>query len=907
MKRFGILVLTSLYLILLLVGTAAGWTVDSNKIVIDGNTITKSGGSTGHDVIFPVAIRQSPSYIEGWYGLSNWCSNNIQQVEPTVSHTALIHYPDDPNTTFTCGGNFPSWNSEEFSVPSVLYSPTPIFRNPDNGQYYKYLASILGQHAFNGNFCSTDTGIYTKTCSADSDCLPGYCSIFPFNAQYGMVGILFSNDGSDWTEYSRNPVLDDNTISALIKNRNINDNMTHSIVAFDMIYDNGKIRAFAVAPLHLATFCSIDTTIPCQLDNECPTGQVCNHTSVPFDQYAGTYTWLLESTDGINWNLIDEVSGSGITVHPSLPCGYCGSIQNGVFTSCCSTGCSCGGYPQPWLLNVRLAYDSNYYYMSRHDVDNYIQVFSARPSKAEVYRMSKSLFPYVTWEKLVEYGCNTSFPLVNNTRANEGSAFERDGFGGLIWYMSNDKAEFIVYTSGYGCDNAIEPDYHYERAVEVNITENIYTVTPSAGANGSISPNTPQIVFYGTTTEFNVTPNTGYHISEVSGCGGSPLGVLTTDASYIYTTGPITANCTVTATFSNTYTVSPYAGANGTISPNTLQNVNYNGTTSFMVAPDTNYHITSISGCGGVPVADLPNNTSYTYSTGPITEDCVVSASFSNTYKVKPIAGPGGSISPDTTQRVNYNTITSFTVTPSPGYHIASVTGCGGSLSGSIYTTGPITGDCTVTASFAINPSGITVTAPNGGESWQIGTTQTINWTYAGNPGSTVKIVLLKGGVSQGAIATSVPIGTNGSGSYAWAIPTTQTVASDYQIKVVSETDNTYKDTSDANFSITTPLQSSITVTSPNGGESWRRGTTQTISWTYAGNPGGYVKVVLYKNGVSQGAITTSTPIGTGGSGSYSWTIPSTQTLGADYEIKVVSTTDSTIKDFSDAYFSITN
>jgi Rieske Fe-S protein len=41
-----------------------------------------------------------------------------------------------------------------------------------------------------------------------------------------------------------------------------------------------------------------------------------------------------------------------------------------------------------------------------------------------------------------------------------------------------------------------------------------------------------------------------------------------------------------------------------------------------------------------------------------------------------------------------------FTVTPNSGYQIASVTGCGGNLSGTTYTTGPITANCTVSASF---------------------------------------------------------------------------------------------------------------------------------------------------------------------------------------------------------------
>ncbi|HLP86875.1 MAG TPA: LamG-like jellyroll fold domain-containing protein, partial [Candidatus Paceibacterota bacterium] len=72
---------------------------------------------------------------------------------------------------------------------------------------------------------------------------------------------------------------------------------------------------------------------------------------------------------------------------------------------------------------------------------------------------------------------------------------------------------------------------------------NTYTVTGTAGANGSISPAT-RTVNHGSTTTFTVTPNSGYNISSVTGCSGSLVGNT-------YTTGAITSACTVTASFSS--------------------------------------------------------------------------------------------------------------------------------------------------------------------------------------------------------------------------------------------------------------------------------------------------------------------------------------------------------------------
>lgn len=69
-----------------------------------------------------------------------------------------------------------------------------------------------------------------------------------------------------------------------------------------------------------------------------------------------------------------------------------------------------------------------------------------------------------------------------------------------------------------------------------------YTVTPSSGANGSISPNTAQTVNSGSTTAFTVTPAGGYTASVGGTCGGSLVGTT-------YTTNAIVADCTVSATF----------------------------------------------------------------------------------------------------------------------------------------------------------------------------------------------------------------------------------------------------------------------------------------------------------------------------------------------------------------------
>lgn len=101
-----------------------------------------------------------------------------------------------------------------------------------------------------------------------------------------------------------------------------------------------------------------------------------------------------------------------------------------------------------------------------------------------------------------------------------------------------------------------------------------------------------------------------------------------------------------------------------------------------------------------------------------------------------------------------------------------------------------------------IVPPSLTVISPNGGEIWKVGTTQTIRWSYAGNPGRYVEIQLLKGGVVTPITGRRVSIGIRGNGFYNWRIPSTQTPGQDYKIRVTSTSDSAYQDSSDNDFTI---------------------------------------------------------------------------------------------------------
>ena len=95
--------------------------------------------------------------------------------------------------------------------------------------------------------------------------------------------------------------------------------------------------------------------------------------------------------------------------------------------------------------------------------------------------------------------------------------------------------------------------------VTVTFALNNYIVTRNAGYNGAISG--PATAEHGTTPTYAITPNPGYHISDVK-VNGVSKGAATT-----VMLPSITADTTIAATFSNTYTVTTENDSKGWVWP----------------------------------------------------------------------------------------------------------------------------------------------------------------------------------------------------------------------------------------------------------------------------------------------------------------------------------------------------
>jgi len=112
-------------------------------------------------------------------------------------------------------------------------------------------------------------------------------------------------------------------------------------------------------------------------------------------------------------------------------------------------------------------------------------------------------------------------------------------------------------------------------------------------------------------------------------------------------------------------------------------------------------------------------------------------------------------------------------------------------------------------------PPGIAVTSPNGGETWAVGDTRSVTWTASGfSARDRVKVELSRdGGATWSAIVRSAAAT---AGSAAWRVAGSATTHALVRISGLSASD-----VSNAEFTITGPPPPSITVTSPDGGESW--------------------------------------------------------------------------------------
>jgi alpha-tubulin suppressor-like RCC1 family protein len=221
-------------------------------------------------------------------------------------------------------------------------------------------------------------------------------------------------------------------------------------------------------------------------------------------------------------------------------------------------------------------------------------------------------------------------------------------------------------------------------------------ITLSASVSSSLTPTFTLVsgpaILSGSTLSITGAGNIVVKASQ----GGNTNYAAATDVQQTIAVSPkaltITAN-NASRVYGAANPTSPGFTAPALVGNDTLSGVTYSyasGATS-SAGVGNSYTITP-----SVAVFSLGNAANYTisYLAGTLTISNPVLA----TYTVSTNAGANGIISP-TSQSVTQGIATSFTLTPVTGY-AASATGCSGSLNGNTFTTGIITADCTVSATF---------------------------------------------------------------------------------------------------------------------------------------------------------------------------------------------------------------
>ncbi len=221
---------------------------------------------------------------------------------------------------------------------------------------------------------------------------------------------------------------------------------------------------------------------------------------------------------------------------------------------------------------------------------------------------------------------------------------------------------------------------------------------------------------------------------------------------------------------------------------------------------------------------------------------------FANAALVLSVSGPGVTHTGGSNYQIDEGTVATVDVVSSTG-----------SYSGILILT-----NCPAVASFVNLPPGVS----NGAAIGSYSNCYMDFMNFSGGSGTQV----------------SADVQANGTDTQTFAI-----VLSDMILPVVLD---------QLNFTIV-GLPNSLTLLSPNGGESLTAGTTETISWSSTGSISNVSLEYSDDNGLAWDVITASTA----NNGQYDWTVP--EVTSDECLVRVSDASDAGVNDESDAVFTI--
>ena len=175
-------------------------------------------------------------------------------------------------------------------------------------------------------------------------------------------------------------------------------------------------------------------------------------------------------------------------------------------------------------------------------------------------------------------------------------------------------------TANGGVDTSVAQTFTITVTVVNDPPVDTYTLTYTAGANGTISGTSPQTVNQGaSSTAVTATPDTGYHF--VSWSDGS-LTAARTDTN-------VTVNINTTASFAvDTFAITVISGSHGTATPGTGL-LSCHAVQAYVVKPDAGYMVDTLT-VDGVVVNEATNRLDYTVTLISIEAPHTIVATFAS-------------------------------------------------------------------------------------------------------------------------------------------------------------------------------------------------------------------------------------------------------------------------------------
>jgi hypothetical protein len=293
-------------------------------------------------------------------------------------------------------------------------------------------------------------------------------------------------------------------------------------------------------------------------------------------------------------------------------------------------------------------------------------------------------------------------PVINAT-ANSGGSISPSG-SVVVTYGGSMSFSITPNTGNYLADVVVDgisqgpiTTYTFTNVISDRTIQAVFrpnpVITASVEGGGTTSPSGSATVAYHGNITFTMTPNAGNYLADVV-VDGASKGPVTT-----YTFNDVVVDHAIRAVFRPNPVITVTANSGGTVSPSGTVVVNYGGSQSFTIAPDSSHYI------GDVVVNGASVGALTTYQFTNVRADGTIVVDFRAKPVITASVEGGGTTSPSGSATVAYHGNITFTMTPNAGNYLADVV-VDGTSKGSVttYTFSDVVVDHAIRAVFRTNP-----------------------------------------------------------------------------------------------------------------------------------------------------------------------------------------------------------